>query len=56
MAPGDVYANLCGGGGGVGDPLDRDPAAVEHDVAEGLVTEAGAPLLETAELIGNRRQ
>ncbi len=42
LAPGDVYANLCGGGGGVGDPLDRDPDAVEHDVAEGLVTEAGA--------------
>ena len=42
LAPGDVYANLCGGGGGVGDPLGRDPAAVEHDVAEGLVTEAGA--------------
>lgn len=42
LALGDVYANLCGGGGGVGDPLDRDPAAVEHDVAEGLVTEAGA--------------
>ncbi len=42
LAPGDVYANLCGGGGGVGDPLDRDPVAVEHDVAEGLVTEAGA--------------
>ena len=42
LAPGDVYANLCGGGGGVGDPLDRDPDAMEHDVAEGLVTEAGA--------------
>ena len=42
LAPGDVYANLCGGGGGVGDPLDRDPDAVEYDVAEGLVTEAGA--------------
>ena len=42
LAPGDVYANLCGGGGGVGDPLDRDPAAVERDVAEGLVTEEGA--------------
>ncbi len=42
LAPGDLYANLCGGGGGVGDPLDRDPVAVEHDVAEGLVTEAGA--------------
>ncbi|MCY4434708.1 MAG: hydantoinase B/oxoprolinase family protein, partial [bacterium] len=42
LAPGDVYANLCGGGGGVGDPLDRDPAAVEQDVAEGLVTDEGA--------------
>ncbi|MCY3632557.1 MAG: hydantoinase B/oxoprolinase family protein [bacterium] len=42
LAAGDVYTNLCGGGGGVGDPLDRDLAAVEHDVAEGLVTEAGA--------------
>ncbi len=42
LAPGDLYANLCGGGGGVGDPLDRDPASVEHDVAEGLVSEAGA--------------
>ena len=42
LAPGDAYANLCGGGGGVGDPLDRDPTAVEHDVAEGLVTEDGA--------------
>ena len=42
LAPGDVYANLCGGGGGVGDPLDRDPAAAEFDVAEGLVSEAGA--------------
>ena len=42
LALGDVYANLCGGGGGVGDPIDRDPVAVEHDVAEGLVTEAGA--------------
>ena len=42
LAPGDMYANLCGGGGGVGDPLDRDAAAVEHDVAEGLVTKGGA--------------
>ena len=42
LAPGDVYANLCGGGGGVGDPLDRDFAEVEHDVVEGLVTKAGA--------------
>ena len=30
------------GGGGYGDPLDRDPAAVLEDVLEGLVSEAGA--------------
>jgi N-methylhydantoinase B len=30
------------GGGGYGDPLDRDPAEVLEDVLEGLATEAGA--------------
>jgi N-methylhydantoinase B len=30
------------GGGGFGDPLDRDPAAVAADIAEGYVTPAGA--------------
>ena len=29
---------LSPGGGGYGDPLDRDPAAVAKDVADGLVT------------------
>jgi N-methylhydantoinase B len=36
-----VYVNWQGGGG-YGDPLLRDPAAVAADVAEGKVTEAGA--------------
>ena len=27
-----------GGGGGYGDPLERDPAAVLHDVREGWVS------------------
>ena len=31
-----------GGGGGWGDPLERDPARVWEDVAEGLVSAAAA--------------
>jgi N-methylhydantoinase B len=31
-----------GGGGGWGDPFDRDPAMVAEDVAEGLVSAAAA--------------
>lgn len=38
----DIYANLCAGGGGIGDPLERDPADVAWDVAEGLVSVEGA--------------
>ena len=30
---GDVYAHRMAGGGGWGDPLERDPAAVADDVA-----------------------
>ena len=31
-----------GGGGGWGDPLDRDPALVQNDVAEGLISNTAA--------------
>ncbi len=31
-----------GGGGGFGDPLDRDPELVERDVSYGYVTREGA--------------
>jgi N-methylhydantoinase B len=31
-----------GGGGGWGDPLDRDPAAVRNDVREEFITVASA--------------
>lgn len=34
----DVVALIVSGGGGFGDPLERDPAAVARDVAEGQVT------------------
>lgn len=38
MRRGDVFAVTWHGGGGIGDPLDRDPADVAADVAYGLVT------------------
>ncbi len=38
----DVLAYYWSGGGGYGDPLERDPEAVAHDVAVGLVSEAVA--------------
>ena len=28
----------CGGGGGYGDPLKRDPALVERDLKEGYIS------------------
>src|SRR6476661_4433521 len=40
--PGDVLHFVTWGGGGWGDPLERDPALVELEVRRGLVTEAGA--------------
>jgi N-methylhydantoinase B len=33
---------MTGGGGGWGEPAERDPAAVAADVREGYVTEAAA--------------
>lgn len=39
---GDVLANNTGGGGGWGDPLQRDPHAVAHDVRNGFVTARAA--------------
>ena len=42
VSVGDTFTSWCAGGGGMGDPLDRDPDAVSHDVAEGLVSPEGA--------------
>jgi N-methylhydantoinase B len=36
----DVFAASGAGGGGYGDPLDRDPGLVANDVAEGYVSAA----------------
>ncbi|MET0246388.1 MAG: hydantoinase B/oxoprolinase family protein [Sphingomonas sp.] len=39
---GDQLHFITWGGGGWGDPLERDPALVAKEVRQGLVTEAGA--------------
>jgi N-methylhydantoinase B len=38
LAPGEVLAMTWQGGGGYGDPLTRDPAAVAHDLREQKIT------------------
>ena len=38
----DVVTIISGGGGGYGDPLDRDPESVLEDVLNGKVSEEGA--------------
>src|SRR6266852_4843242 len=42
LEPGDVLLMESSGGGGFGDPLERDPASVAADVDEGYVTAAAA--------------
>lgn len=39
---GEVLMNQTGGGGGYGDPFDRDPAAVARDVRNGFVSARAA--------------
>ena len=35
---GDVFRHVLGGAGGWGDPAERDPDRVVHDVAEGKLS------------------
>jgi N-methylhydantoinase B len=35
---GDIVRKFSAGGGGVGDPVERDPELVREDVANGLVS------------------
>ena len=42
LEPGDVLLMESSGGGGFGDPLEREPARVAADVSEGYVTEGAA--------------
>jgi N-methylhydantoinase B len=39
---GDVFRHVMAGGGGYGDPLDRDPERILDDVLDGLVSNAHA--------------
>jgi N-methylhydantoinase B len=38
----DVFVSSGAGGGGYGDPIDRDPSLVQRDVLEGYVTSGAA--------------
>ncbi|MFK5604789.1 hydantoinase B/oxoprolinase family protein [Haloferax volcanii] len=40
--PGEVISNRTAGGGGYGDPFERDPDAVREDVLDGYVTPEAA--------------
>jgi N-methylhydantoinase B len=40
LHPGDVFETAWQGGGGLGDPLDRDPASVAGDYAKGHYSKA----------------
>ncbi|NIS35926.1 MAG: hydantoinase B/oxoprolinase family protein, partial [Actinobacteria bacterium] len=42
LAPGEVGSIQTPGGGGYGDPLERDPAAVREDVLDGKVSAEAA--------------
>ncbi len=42
VAEGDILHFITWGGGGWGDPLERDPALVAREVRQGLVTPEGA--------------
>lgn len=41
LPAGDTFVFTTSGGGGLGDPAERDPALVANDIAEGLVTKQG---------------
>ena len=42
LAQGDRFTHVSAGGGGFGDPFERDPAAVLEDVLDGKVSVAAA--------------
>ncbi len=50
---GDTFEFLCASGGGWGDPLERDPALVAHDVALGRITADDAGAVYGVELDGD---
>jgi N-methylhydantoinase B len=42
VRPGEILTFVTGGGGGYGEPSQRDPAAVERDIVLGYVSKEGA--------------
>ena len=50
LAPGETLVSLCCGGGGYGNPLDRDARSVAEDVAEGWITRERAAEIYGVEL------
>ena len=42
LRPGDVLVKISGGGGGVGNPLERDPEKVRNDVVNRMVSRKAA--------------
>jgi N-methylhydantoinase B len=42
FANGDVLRVMSPGGGGYGDPRERDPAAVKRDLVEGKISPSAA--------------
>ena len=40
IQPGDVYVHRTAGGGGWGDPAERDPQRIADDLADGKVSAA----------------
>jgi N-methylhydantoinase B len=42
LRPGDVFVSIQGGGGGHGEPGERDPEAIRADLREGYVTPEAA--------------
>ena len=55
LGAGDTVILQSAGGGGYGDPLDRDAAAVERDVRDGLVSRAIADQVYGVVLMGEGR-
>jgi N-methylhydantoinase B len=52
VEPNDLLLMESSGGGGFGDPLERDPALVVADLAEGYVTAAAAEAIYGVVLVG----
>jgi N-methylhydantoinase B len=42
VAAGEIFLFGCASGGGLGDPLDREPARVARDLRQGYISEAQA--------------